>query len=127
MVFKQRKHSICPINPTLHRGHLIRALNLSPNDAVIDLTNYIDCGDFVAAGMSGRVYKGRWKGVEKSIAQDHQILPPVAVKVVQVPALQDRDEQDRRHKVRALSQAQFFSSSFGGCMVIASCRELNGS
>jgi hypothetical protein len=48
----------------------------------LNLTYYIERGDFVAAGAFGEVHRGRWKNVESSLLDEPSALPEVAVKVV---------------------------------------------
>src|ERR1700761_3382605 len=95
---------VCPSNPALYRNHLIKVLRLTVNpdfstDGVIDLTNHIDRGEYIATGAVGQVHKGKWKGVDDSLINDSYALPLVAVKVISLPVLRDGKEKTKRLKV----------------------------
>src|ERR1700761_6182318 len=95
---------VCPSNPALYRNHLIKVLQLTLNPdfssgGVVDLTNHIDRGEYVAAGGFGQVHKGKWKGVDDSLMNDSHVMPLVAVKVISLPVLRDGREKTKRLKV----------------------------
>src|ERR1700761_428207 len=92
---------VCPSNPALYRNHLIKVLQLTSisSDSVIDLTDHIDLGQYIAAGGFGLVHRGKWKGVNDSLVNDSHALPLVAVKVIRLPVLDDEKEKAKRLKV----------------------------
>src|ERR1700761_1483091 len=95
---------VCPSNPALYRNHLIKVLQLTSipdfsTDSIIDLTDHIDLGQYIAAGGFGLVHRGKWKGVNHSLVNDSHALPLVAVKVIRLPVLDDEKEKAKRLKV----------------------------
>jgi hypothetical protein len=85
----------CPTDPSLYRDHLCRVFKIPPAD-VIDLTGYVDRSEFIAAGGSGDIWKGAWKGVDGSPLS--QMLPSVAVKLIKLVPVKE-GEKDKRFKV----------------------------
>ena len=79
-----------------YRTQLCRILKISPAD-VIDLADHIDCGQFISAGGSGQIFKGKWKGVSVSCLQAK--LPDVVVKVFNIPPLKNENQKIKRYRV----------------------------
>jgi hypothetical protein len=87
----------CPTSPSLYRYHLCRVFKI-PQADVIDLTGYVDRSEFIAAGGSGEIWKGAWKGINGSTLRNPQMLPNVVVKMIRVLPVKD-GEKDKRFVV----------------------------
>jgi hypothetical protein len=72
---------------------------------VIDFSGDIECTEFVAAGGSGQIYKGRWVGMPSAGDLDPQ--QKIAVKVVILSPLRDEVEKDKRFKVSICSLCEY--------------------
>lgn len=82
-----------------YRDYICRIFNLPLAD-VVDLTGYINCGGFIAAGGSGQIYKGEWVEPNNPSSHGRHTLPKVAVKLISVPALISEKRKEKRFKVR---------------------------
>ena len=57
--------------------------------------DFIDHAEFISSGLFGQVYKGQWKGMNESIANDWQVLPLVAVKIIPLSGFRNIHEWNR--------------------------------
>ncbi|KAM6494678.1 hypothetical protein JOM56_009301 [Amanita muscaria] len=76
-----------------HSPTLPYSADQSQTADVVDLSGQIVCSEFIAAGGSGHIYKGRWTAGLTTFG-----LPTIAVKVISLPPLRDETKKRKRYK-----------------------------